>query len=483
MIAPSSTTSSTWATSPPWGPPCEDWASLPIRYRLTIIRRFRAGLVRDLDHWIQTVTPPWRTNPTQTLSTELFPLADAARFLEKNAARILRPRRLSQRGAPIWLRNTSATVHREPLGWVLIIAPSNYPLALAGIQTLQALAAGNSVAIKPSPLAPQAMTHLVHALHDAGVPESAVRCLDPDPEKLTPAYPGIDKLILTGSAQTGRAVEKDLAGHLVPATMELSGVDAMVVLPRANHELVRAAIEFAWTTNASATCIAPRRLIVVGDPQPLIQRLRHTIDQLPPITPHPAAQHTVAKLADRAHALGCTTYGNTNTGPLLILQPDADTDCFSEDVMAPVLTITAVDSALQAAQTVNRSPYGLGASIFGPVGDAEQLAHRLDVGTVTINDVIIPTADPRLPLSGRRLSGYGTTRGDEGLLDLTRTKVVTQRPGKRRPIHLDPDSQHTAEHALPALFRMAHAQSWKQRLQALAALISAGRHTDKENRS
>jgi delta 1-pyrroline-5-carboxylate dehydrogenase len=87
----------------------------------------------------------------------------------------------------------------------------------------------------------------------------------------------------------------------------------------------------------------------------------------------------------------------------------------------------------EAVALVNAARYRLGASVFGPATEARAVAGVLDVGTVLVNDIVVPTADPRLPFGGSGASGYGTTRGREGLLGMTRPRVTVVRTGRRRP--------------------------------------------------
>ncbi len=443
-----------------------------------MIRRFRYHLVRHQADWVETATPEWRIDPVQTLAAEVIPLADACRFLEKEAGRWLKPKRLGRDGRPVWLAGTAAEVHREPLGWVMILAPSNYPLMLPGVQVLQALAAGNSVALKPSPLALPAAQKLVATLHDCGVPMSALRLLDTDPASARALYGQIDKLVLTGSRATGLAVQRDLAEYGVPSVMELSGVDAMVVLPGANLELVTRAIGFGLGYNASATCIAPRRIMVVGDSARLVERLPKLLGELPSTPLHPGGSAPLKRLIEKARELGGEVIGDAKrfdvTRPLVVTGVPQDHGLFDEDLMAPVAVVTEVGSVMEAVAAVNRSSYGLGASVFGPMERAQAVAARLDVGVVTVNDVIVPTADPRLPFSGRRDSGFGVTRGGEGLLEMTRVKVVTRRGGRKVPIYLDPGAGNPAA-ALPALFDFSHGPTWRHRLAGLLRLIRSGR--------
>ena len=108
-----------------------------------------------------------------------------------------------------------------------------------------------------------------------------------------------------------------------------------------------------------------------------------------------------------------------------------------EDVFAPWLALVPVTDMEQALDALSACPYALGAAIFGPERAARALAPRIPAGSVCINDLIVPTADPRLPFGGRGRSGFGVTRGAEGLLEMTVIKTVSTRRGRFRP-HLAP---------------------------------------------
>ena len=141
------------------------------------------------------------------------------------------------------------------------------------------------------------------------------------------------------------------------------------------------------------------------------------------------------------------------------------------DIFAPVLALVPVRDCEEALRFDEMCPYALGASVFGPEEPARRLAARIRAGAVTINDLIVPTADPRLPFGGRRQSGYGVTRGAEGLLELTCLKTVSLRRGHLRP-HYQPT---TAVDQM--LFRRylcaAHGRSWTGRIRACASLLVA----------
>ena len=125
------------------------WASESLRARLAVLRRARHLLASRAAEFAAAIPPTFARNPADIYISELLPLLDACRFLEREAAAILKPRTLGRRGLPWWLGSLSSRIERVPLGEILIIAPSNYSLFLPGVQTLQALAAGNAVVWKP----------------------------------------------------------------------------------------------------------------------------------------------------------------------------------------------------------------------------------------------------------------------------------------------------------------------------------------------
>ena len=130
------------------------WAATPVRDRLAIVRKLRKLLVREADTMAAAASRP-AMGRAEVMLAEILPLAAACRFLERRAAALLAPRRVRATARPLWLMGTRLTVERAPLGVVLILAPGNYPLLLAGVQLLQALVAGNAVAMKPAPAVPR----------------------------------------------------------------------------------------------------------------------------------------------------------------------------------------------------------------------------------------------------------------------------------------------------------------------------------------
>ena len=451
------------------------WAAQPIVARLRVIagtRRRLAGDAVSLAGLVASSRPGGARPVAEVLVAEMLPLLDAARFLEREAAALLAPRR--PRGMrPRWLRGVRAEIRREPCGVVLVLAPGNYPLFLPGVQILQALAAGNVVCAKPAPGCGAVLDALAGTLAAAGLPDGVLTVLADDVGTgIAASGAGFDRIVLTGSAETGQRVLAQAAPALTPCTMELSGCDAVFVLPGADLALVAEALAYGLRLNGGATCIAPRRVFVMaGQAAALETALRPLLAAIPPAPVPPAVLRRLAALLVEAAATGARVLGEAAAScpPIVIADAGPGLRLLREDVFAPVLALVPVADAAAAVAAAAACPYALGAVIFGPEPAARALAPRVAAGAVVINDLIVPTADPRLPFGGRHRSGFGLTRGAEGLLEMTVVKVVAVRRGRFRP-HLAPPRPDDAER-FAALLTLLHGP-WRARLPALRRIAA-----------
>jgi len=453
------------------------WNTLPLKQRLRVIRRFRHLLARDAEEIAQSASDPGARSISEILTAEILPLADACRFLERKGGEILRPRRLGVRGRPCWLWGATSEIRREPFGVVLIIAPSNYPIFLPGVQIVQALAAGNAVVLKPGVGGTAAALSLAHRLHQAGLLPGTLRVLPESTDAAQSAVRmGIDKLVFTGSAETGVQILADIAPGVVPAAMELSGCDAMVVRADADLDMVVRALVFGLRLNSGRTCIATRRVIVARSIATELEgRLSQALATVPRIKLADARNNRLLPLVSQAISSGAHLLAGelhvdrSITAPLVLAGVPLASRLLKEDLFAPVISVITASDDSEAVCLVNQCPYGLGASIFSrDVEAAKIIASRIAVGNVAINDLIVPTADPRLPFGGRGLSGFGTTRGSEGLLEMTTLKVISLREGTMRP-HYDPTNPGDDKLFLNFL-TLLHSERWRPKLSALVSV-------------
>ncbi len=392
------------------------WAQESPRERARIIGKIRPLLARHATSLARVTAAVWARPIAEKLTSEILPLVEAARFLQKQAPRILRPRRHAGRGRPLWLHGHSFTVERKPWGLVLIVGPANYPLFLPAVQALHAIAAGNAVLIKPAPSCTEPIEYFVdQILPAAGVPKALVQILPEASEAAHEAIRGgIDKAIFTGSSENGRDFLAALAEQNIPSVMELSGADVVYVRADADLERTAKAIAFGLRLNAGETCMAP---------------------------------HTIVAHASVAAALSIhLRERGISSDRLRVARDDA-----------------------HALEIAAQQDSGLGAAIFSrDEAAAQRFARQLQTGFVTINDLIVPTADPRFPFGGTRGSGFGVTRGAEGLLEMTFPHAIAIRRSRFLP-HLDPPAAGDAE-LFQAFIESVHGQGLWSRLKCIGKL-------------
>lgn len=494
------------------------WATTFISERLKRVRELRRLIAAHGSVLAEASAFARRRPVSEALSAEVLPLAESCRFLEREAEALLASRPLSSRGLPVWLFGNRTSIHREPLGVILIIGPGNYPLLLTGIQLIQALVAGNAVVVKPGVGGSRSVRALIEIVRRVGIDSRLVGLLPESSEAARAAIEARpDKVLFTGSAATGESILTQLAPHLIPSTMELSGCDALVVRADADLDLVVRALRFGLTLNNGATCMAPKRVFVhssvstelegrlskvfrngfgtvsgsewaSGSPESLpddhLQRSATGAVETATSSKQETLRALIQNAIDHgAHFIcGGPLDGRSIRMPVVLGGVQPSSNILTTDVFAPVLSLVTVHDDIEAILRANDCPYALGASIFTRDETAARcIAARLTAGFVSINDLIIPSADARVPFGGRKRSGFGVTRGAEGLLDLTAPKVVAVNRNKARPAFEKPALND--ERVFQAYLELAHGQGFGVRLKALWTLFKRLRNRNRNLRN
>src|SRR5215472_15367382 len=228
------------------------WASIAVRERLRIVRRFQQLLAEQKDLVASVITGEAGKPLAEALATEVLVVLDAAKFLLDNAFEFLRPEPVPHANPVMKLKR--GVLCREPYGVIGIISPWNYPFSLPTVQTLTALVLGNAVVLKPSEFTPFCSLELERLLRSAG--------LDPDLLQVVTGegtagaallQSSIDKVIFTGSVATGKRVAQAAAARLLPVVLELGGKDPMIVLEDADVDVASSAAIWGAFMNAGQT--------------------------------------------------------------------------------------------------------------------------------------------------------------------------------------------------------------------------------------
>ena len=439
-----------------------------VKDRLALLRRLRHRLCADRERILEHLM---RLRPQcsrgELVSSEFVPLLDTCVFLEKQAARILRPRKLGRDGQPVWLWGVHSTVYREPLGKILILAPGNYPLFLPFASALHAWAAGNSVWLKSAPGSLALHQHIRELFLEVGGLEPWLHLLGEDNSNYQASLPEVQKVVLVGSAETGRIVLSQAGEALVPAVAELSGWDTVLIHPRADMEIAAQAVAFGLSLNMGRTCVAPRRILLQGS----VEKFEDAFLEAIRGRAHAPLSEQERELVAEMKAAGARPlWASEGHGPLLVSRVSDRNQLLREEAFGSIGVLKVVESDSEALKIARECPYALGASLFGPEDWAHDMAHQVPAQVVSINDVIVPSADPRVPFGGSGRSGYGRMRGAEGLLEMTQTRTVSVRRGGSLD-HLSPPGP-LDELIVEKFMVMAHSRKPLTKVAAFAQMIA-----------
>ena len=446
-----------------------EWAAKPLHDRLLPIAGLRARLAREGEKLADVVADEIGKTRFEALGAEILPTAETCEFLIKRGPGLLAPRREPFRGTVPF--SGSATVRHLPWGIVALLVPWNYPLFLCAGSALNALAAGNAVVMKPSPRAKETVAAFAQWLYDAGIPPELAPVLESSDEmgKALVASPLINRIVFTGSSKTGRSVLTAAAQNLVPATVELSGFDAVFVLADANLNLAADAVSFGVRINAGRTCICPRRVFVESAvaaefTRSLSQKLtaRKLLAPMDPQTLR-EADELAAKLntIPGVSVLNGRKMGDAEKAIAVSGGPDAQ--LAAQGNFVPAVVVTQVKDSDEALRLDASTQYALGASIFTENSrTAYAIASKLRSGMIAVNECLTPAAEAALPFGGSGESGYGVRSGVEGLMEMTRPQTLAFSRGTYRPHHV---AESEAEALILALLRARHSGSLFSRLK------------------
>ena len=303
------------------------------------------------EEFCEAISPQLARTKADTLATELLPLLAGCKFLEHEAGRILAPRRLGLSRRPLWMTGVAAEILRVPLGHVLVIGPSNFPLFIPGSHVMQALAAGNRVTWKPGAGGGAVAQLMARMLVEAGLPASALTVTDESVEAAREALAARpDKVIFTGSTKTSQSLLAKLAETATPAVLELSGADAIIVSPTADLQQVAKAVAFGLRLNGGAVCMSPRRLFAtpstMSSLRPLLQE---ALAKVPGVALDAGTASRLRTMLDEAVEGGAEVQGAfapEAQRPLLIDGATAGMKIASSDVFAPVLSLIEAESMM-----------------------------------------------------------------------------------------------------------------------------------------
>ena len=343
---------------------------------------------------------------------------------------------------------TYGLVVRRPIGVTGAIVPWNFPLTLAANKVAPAIAAGNTVVLKPSSTTPLATLRCIEALIEGGLPEGVVNVvLGQGTGEAIVTHPLIRKVALTGSTPTGKKVMAAAAPFLKKVVLELGGSDPCIVLDDADLEEAAKAISVGRFFNCGQACLAIKRLYVQESVyDELLEKLIARAKRLKPgngmardsrMGPmHTAGQRSevesqVQDALDRGAGIafgggrpeGADYERGHFINPTILVDVPDGARVWSEEVFGPALPVRRIEDLDEGLELANRSAFGLGSSIWtSSMKAAHRAVQELEAGYTWVNALQI--AHDELPFGGTKESGFGKEHGLEAFHQYTEQKSV-----------------------------------------------------------
>ncbi len=455
------------------------WEAHGFEGRARVLRRAQKWVMDNAQRITETIVAETGKTYEDATLAEIGYAGNAFGFWAKNAPEYLADERV--KSSQLLVKGKRIMLRYRPLGLIGVIGPWNYPLVNSVGDCIPALAAGNSVILKPSEVTPMTSLLIAEGLRECGLPQDVFQVATGRGGTGAALIEQVDMIMFTGSTATGRKVAQAAATRLIPASLELGGKDPMIVLSDADLERAANFATYYSMQNAGQTCISIERAYVeapvyeefVAKVSEKVRALRvgapdgfGSVEvgaitfppQLAKIEEHVTdAVDKGARVLVGGHATQAGGDGRFYE-PTVLVDVDHTMKCMTEETFGPTLPIMKVADAEEAVRLANDSPYGLGASVFSrDTARAEEIARRLEVGAANVNDAMINYTVLELPMGGAKASGLGSRHGVGGIRKYCSQQaiVVTPRLAMKKEPFMYPYRARTSR-LLAGLFKLLY---------------------------
>ena len=412
----------------------------PASFRIAMLEQLEQRIREHEQALTEALYKDLRKHPQEVYMTELGGLYEEIKEQKKNLRQWMKPTSVP---TPMFLFPASSKIYPEPLGNVLIITPWNYPVLLTFAAVAGAMAAGNTVLIKPSEFTQHTSAVMEKIINDH-FPEGYMHLVNGDGAEVVPALLNhfhFDHVMFTGSTSVGSKVMEMAAKHLSPVTLELGGKSPCIVAADANIPMAAKRITWGKFINCGQTCIAPDYLLVEASVKDkLVAALKEEIlacygenpresDSYPRII-HSRRFETLSSYLTQGTILhgGQTDVSDLFIAPTLMENVPDDAPLMKDEIFGPILPIFTYTEKEAILEKIEKNPYPLAMYIFSASLKTQRyFIENVRFGGGAINETILHLGNSELPFGGIGFSGHGAYHGRHSFETFSHFKSVLKR--------------------------------------------------------
>ncbi|MDG1329101.1 MAG: aldehyde dehydrogenase [Flavobacteriaceae bacterium] len=407
-----------------------------IQFRLAQLNKLGTLLKSNEDLLYQAIYKDFKKSKFDTYVTELALLYQDLKEAKKNIHKWSRTKRV---GTNMLNFPASSYIIPEPLGVCLVIGAWNYPYQLTLAPVIAAIAAGNTVIIKPSEMAPKTsalMANLINENFDSAflkVVEGGVS------ETTTLLKSKFDKIFFTGSPQVGKIIYQAAAKNLTPVTLELGGKSPAIITEDANLKMTVKRLVWAKFLNAGQTCIAPDYVLVHKSiVKKTLELLKIEIEKESFSLENGnytqiINERNLNRLSNMFSSENVFVGGRINTlnrliEPTVLHDVKFSDDIMKEEIFGPILPVISYQNIEEVIQYVNGNPTPLACYVFTNNNQVKKkILNEISFGGGAVNDAIMHIANSKLPFGGIGNSGIGSYHGEAGFKSFSHFKSILEK--------------------------------------------------------
>lgn len=412
--------------------------TLEIAFRIEKLKLLKSVIEAHEDEICEALFKDFKKPKFESVLSETAFIISELDYIIKKLKKWAKPKKVS---SSLINFPSSDYIYSEPYGSTLVIAPWNYPFQLAISPLMGAIAAGNTVFLKPSELAPHTSQILAHLLEKVFSEEIVAVVQGGIPVSEALLEEKWDYVFFTGSVPVGKIVAKAIAPHLTPSTLELGGKNPCIIHHSAKIELAAKRIVWGKFLNAGQTCIAPDYILVDATRKmAFIEAVKKEIIAAYSSNPKDSPDYAriinsknYERLAEMLEGEKCLFGGDLDKqelyiSPTLLEEPSLSSKVMEDEIFGPILPVLSFSSEEEMAKIIANYAKPLSLYVFAEDKKfSEKILENYSFGGGAINDVVIQVVNKNLPFGGVGSSGNGAYHGKHTFDTFSHKKSITKR--------------------------------------------------------